>query len=133
MADPTVNTTNPLPPFAQNFVAGIARHLLTAIAGGMMMAAGLTTNTQAQIITICVGVVVWAVGLLWSIVEKYANSNPAVAIITNTVAAVESYSQAKADATAVQNQLHPYVPGSSQYDQPITVTPLPPVPGAVTA
>lgn len=78
MSDPT----NPLPGLLQSVVAGIARHFLTTLAGGLAVSAGLSTSQETQFITGGVAVIVWGAGVGWSIMQKKnvntAITNPAI-------------------------------------------------------
>lgn len=64
------DSTNPLPSLLQMMVGGIARHVLTGIAGGLAVSAGLSGSQQAQLIQGGAAVIVWLAGALWSMEQK---------------------------------------------------------------
>lgn len=75
------DNTNPLPGLLQTIVAGIARHVLTGLAGGLAVSAGLSTSQETQFVTGGAAVVVWLAGVGWSIMQK---KNTAVALASPT-------------------------------------------------
>lgn len=70
-----VDDANPLPGLLQSVIAGIARHFLTTIAGGLATWAGLSQSQEAQFITGGAAVIVWGAGVGWSVMQKKAVSN----------------------------------------------------------
>jgi hypothetical protein len=77
------DNSNPLPGFIQGIIGGVARHMLTGIAGGLAVSAGLTSNQQAQLISGGAAVVVWCAGVAWSMLEKHADASQRAAAITD--------------------------------------------------
>jgi hypothetical protein len=68
MSDPN----NPLPSFLQMIVAGFARHVLTGLAGGLAVSAGLSTSQQGELVQGGAAVVVFLAGVGWSMAQKKA-------------------------------------------------------------
>ena len=66
MSDPA----NPLPSFLQMIVASFARHILTGLAGGLAVSAGLSTSQQGEMIQGGAAVVVFLAGVGWSAIQK---------------------------------------------------------------
>lgn len=66
MSDPT----NPLPSFLQMIVGALARHFLTTLAGSLATVCGLSHDQQVQFVTGGGAVIVWLVGVLWSMAQK---------------------------------------------------------------
>ena len=67
----------PMPGFIQAAIGGVARHVLTGLAGALVVNAGLSQSQEAQFISGGAAVVVWLAGVLWSIMEKKARQQPA--------------------------------------------------------
>ncbi len=74
MTDPA----NPLPSFLQMIVASFARHVLTGIAGGLAVSAGLSVSQQSEMIQGGAAVVVFLAGVGWSAAQKKSLENSAV-------------------------------------------------------
>lgn len=71
MSDPA----NPLPTFLQMIVASVSRHILTGIAGGLAVSAGLTTSQTSELVQGGAAVAVFLAGVGWSIMQKKTVSN----------------------------------------------------------
>ena len=76
--------SNPLPGFIQGIIGGFARHILTGIAGGLAVSAGLSSNQQAQMISGGAAVVVWCAGVGWSMMQKKAEATQRAAALPNS-------------------------------------------------
>ena len=77
------DSSNPLPGFIQGVLGGVARHMLTGIAGGLAVSAGLSANQQAQFISGGAAVVVWCAGVAWSMLEKHADATQRASSASN--------------------------------------------------
>ena len=64
---------------AKPLLAGAARHVMTAVAGVLIAQGAITTDQQAQFVTIASGIAVWAAGYAWSAWQKKQTLTPAPA------------------------------------------------------
>lgn len=69
------DSANPLPSFLQMIVGSFARHILTGLAGGLAVSAGLSTTQQSEFIQGGAAVVVFLAGMGWSMMQKKTVSN----------------------------------------------------------
>lgn len=56
--------------FIKASVAAFARHSLTTVAGYLVAKGALASDQGSSFVTIASGVIVWAVGYLWSLYNK---------------------------------------------------------------
>ena len=73
------DAANPLPSFLQMMVASMARHVLTGIAGGLAVSAGLSASQQSELIQGGAAVVVFLAGVGWSLLQKKSVADPGAA------------------------------------------------------
>lgn len=51
-------------------VSGLARHVITGLAGSLVTAGAIQKDQQTQFIAIGSGILVWAAGMAWSAWQK---------------------------------------------------------------
>ena len=59
-----------LPSFVSQIISLLLRHALTGLAGTLVTMGVLDTSTSNQFVTVALGLIVGAAGVVWSIIQK---------------------------------------------------------------
>lgn len=92
------DNTNPLPGLLQMVVGGVARHLLTGVAGSLAGAGYLSHDQQTQMIAGGAALIVWVAGVGWSILQKKATASTTAQLVAANQNPVPNAAQQALDA-----------------------------------